>query len=120
MSLEERKRIVYRLKKDEYGRLFSVAQGRGDTSGKAPEMGYSETLGTYFPEEFPAGVKSRIDIIRNRMDDGTAETDCYLGVTFADGFACRKLLSKKDFDGRSGRPKPVTDVVFNRFVVLFE
>lgn len=120
MSLEERKRIVYRLKKDEYGRLFSVVRGMGDTAGKAPEMEYSETLGTYFPEEFPAGVKSRIDIIRNRTDDGTAETDCYLGVVFADGFSCRKLLSKNDFDRRSGRPKPVADKIFNRFVVLFE
>lgn len=120
MSLENRKRIIYRLKKDEYGRLFSLVRGRGGTAGKAPEMEYSETLGTCFPEEFPAGVKSRIDIIRNRMDDGTVETDCYLGVTFANGFSCRKLLSEKDFDRRSGRPKPVADRIFNRFVVLFE
>lgn len=118
------KTIDYYLSDNEYATIRGVLHNDKETLemlNPATEE-FKQTLCTFFPEKFPAGVKSNIEILIVRIPAVTSEPKvfCHLNIMEPNGFSFAKILRLEDIDQRTGKPKTYKNNLFkNNYEIRF-
>ena len=118
------KTIDYNLSKEDYATIRGALNNNEETLKMLSPTTekFKKTLYKFFPNKFPVGTKSNIEILILKLPAENPEPKvfCHLNIIEFNGFRFTKVLTLEDIDKRTGRPKKyINDTFSSTYEVRF-